>query len=279
MSKRWKLMVAVSALLGAAALALSLWAAREPEFEGKPFSYYLDNMSSRGEKEKAEAGRAMKAMGKQALPLLIHILERRESSLSARARRWLSQRGLAQTTAVPLSRQQINAAWACAQLGEDARPAIPALAPLLNEFPQANAAAYSLAQIGPGALPALTNALARGSAPTRMEAAGALGWFRLSEVAALALVRALMDSDAAVRGNAAASLQGYYGPPVPLVKPMMNLLDDSSEGVRFNALTVLWKYRSQPEVLDACLMMTNDPAASVRERAVENLRALETAKK
>src|SRR5688572_24262698 len=73
-------------LAGVALLCLAL-RPREPVFDGRPLSVWLQELGSENSVKANRAREAVKAMGTNALPTLIHLLGTRESFLKAKLRR------------------------------------------------------------------------------------------------------------------------------------------------------------------------------------------------
>jgi len=168
---------------------------------------------------------------------------------------------------------------ALAELGADAAPAIPQLAQMLKQGRNCNSAAYTLANIGPNALPVLIDALTNGGRSARLEVAGAIGTARFGEAgeaAVPALVECLGDNDPGVRANALAALQSIPKRPEIAVPALIAALADPD--VQESADTVLRKYAQV--AADATLPMLVQAAhqdqnpASVRFRAAEIVRAV-----
>lgn len=107
------------------------------------------------------------------------------------------------------------------------KPILPEVAPVID-LPKA--AAGSLAQIGPAAIPALKTALTDSDAEVRRQAARALGQMGpVAEPAVPELTVALSDGDASVR-QAAVQALGKIGPAAaPAIPALIEALDDASE--------------------------------------------------
>src|SRR5262249_44741190 len=124
-----------------------------------------------------------------------------------------------------------TASQALADLGQDAAPAIPQLAQMLNDGRTCNRAAWALVKMGTNSLPVLFDALTNGNQYARLEVAGAIGWFReAGEGAVPGLVECMKYDDPAVRGNAIASLQSIPKRPDIAVPALIAALGDPETG-------------------------------------------------
>ncbi len=107
------------------------------------------------------------------------------------------------------------------------KPILPDVLPVID-LPKA--AAGSLAQIGPAAIPALKTALTDADPQVRRQAARALGQMGPdAEPAVQELTQALSDADAPVRQAAVLAL-GKIGPAAaPAIPALIEALDDTTE--------------------------------------------------
>jgi HEAT repeat protein len=126
--------------------------------------------------------------------------------------------------------------------GHAAKPAVPAVSPLLHDRDNeiANQAARTLAQVGRYATPALVTALGDNSATVRHRAAWALSLMGPEAGAAVpALTDALGDKNEKVR-NLAATALGEIGPPAqPACPALVKALSDPDSTVRKQAAQAL----------------------------------------
>jgi HEAT repeat protein len=194
--------VFVAALL--AAFAWLVLRQHEPAYQGKPLSICLYEAYFAGpydtEPARINAANALHALGPQALPVLVRMVAARETIprfiLRDLAREFDSFH------LPPQVGKHEMAIWAFNLFGSSARPAVPALIPLLADKDVAVRAdaAQCLAAIGPAAepaVPALMEALKRSTGPA---------W-----------------QDAALRDYAAAAL-GEIGPPARSAIPYLATL-------------------------------------------------------
>jgi HEAT repeat protein len=229
---------AVFLVLGTVGLLVAWLAvshATEPEYDGQPLSSHLASLTYGDVRRERAAREAVRAIGTNALPHLIQILDARESRFKSVFNQVASRQSLVRIRCEPLFVRQMHAALACQELGPAAVPAIPALERLINDPELAPWAVQALAEIGPQTFPLLTNALFAGIPPARATAAGSLRLMRPREAAVPPLLAALKSSDGALRALAAESL-GALGLETPaIVTALISRLDDSDGSVRIAA--------------------------------------------
>ena len=219
-------------------------------------------------------------MGNQALPGLIHILQRRPAPVwSAKVETWAIRFRLWRAPELPLDEWQYRAARGCCILGGwidlDITPAIPALA-----YHATNAASWrlepymwGLVYSGPEGLSIVTNLLASAASPQIREEAARSLWItpkiRTPEIAN-ALLSATRDVDASVRVTSILSLQSFLrqkGLDKVIVPGAIQLLQDTNSAVRRWTLQLLANYSSAPGVGAAVSNLLSDPVPEVRSEA------------
>jgi hypothetical protein len=128
------------------------------------------------------AARALTAAGPRAEPLLMRMLERRETSVRVRLRRWLFRQYGIRLSFRPTSILHQRALDVCNLLCQDAGSAAPAVTKLVNEFPSASVnnttadyALNTLAVLGTNGIAGLIQALTNRSVPLQIRAAQLLG--------------------------------------------------------------------------------------------------------
>lgn len=191
-------------------VAFRVFAPREPEYQGKNLSEWLEVwrggqpaeeartraqvvLLERGtnaphwfielgqlknddsEKEK-QAIDAVRTVGTNGIPTLLRMLQYKDSRLKRLLKTLLRKQSFIRIESTPSYTRPVQAINGFLLLGVVAKPAIPELGRLLHNGKDgdlANYAALALAMIGPEALPALTNALADKDSGVRCEAARA----------------------------------------------------------------------------------------------------------
>jgi hypothetical protein len=210
-----------------AAVAWGVWSVhrREPVYEGKPVSYWLEGYEPSGNSVStgkglapptwAEANIAFQHMGADAIPNLLQALQWRDSPMKRQVRA-----ALAKVPFVRIRPISENLGWlaekALVSLGPSASNAVPRLVMDLSQdgsaFCQTTIPAI-LAAIGPAAAPAIPT-LVRMTMHTnfivRMDAIYALRKIGAEpEVVVPVLIQCLKDPDPGVRSYAARALQDF----------------------------------------------------------------------
>lgn len=221
--------------VGLLAAWLTIPNATEPEYDSQPLSYHLFSLTYGDVRRERAAREAVRAMGTNAVPQLIRILEARESSFKTCFNELARRQSLIRFRFEPLSVRQMHAALACQELGPVAAPAIPALAALVADPELAQWAVPALAEIGPQTFPLLTNALFSGNATAKVAAAGSLRHMRPRELAVPPLLRTLESRDARLRSLAAESLGAVGLDSSAIVSALIPRLDDVDNSVRISA--------------------------------------------
>lgn len=167
-------------------------------------------------------------------------------------------------------------AFALAELGPDAAPAIPALINALKHPSQdvRDAVNISLARIGAPSVSTLTNLLAHGDLRAREAAVQTIMKFQLSvRLTVPALAKLAVEADSPIsRQQAVEALGNIRLPTNPAIKALTTALQDREKNVRLaaaNALALM-PARAQPAIsnLTACL---SDESPEVRQAAANAL--------
>jgi HEAT repeat protein len=207
----------------------------EPVYRSRPLSFWLEEPFSRGAYEfrgaSPDAEQAVAAIGADAIPALLKMVAQRDTT----GRRILDHFG-GNFRFLHLrwhEGQGEAAVWAFKILGEQAKPAVPALIKLLADqdaMVQFNAA-RSLAGLGPAAgeaLPALIAALQRRTGPawqaTAVREAAALALGEIGAVAAPAIPQLAALSNIVSAELAIIKIQG--GPFQPFIERLRNTSDE-----------------------------------------------------
>ena len=204
----------------------------EPEYAGLPLSDYLRSLTYSQVRLERSARDAIRAMGSNAVPHLINILDARESRFKTWFNGVADRQSFIRFRFTPVAARQVQAAMACTELGPVAAPAIPSLTRLTEDPNLGSWAVAALAEIGPQTFPLLTNALNSRWPATRSAAIGHLRLARPRERAVPPLLMALSSQESHMRGMAAESLGalGLHSPEV--VTALTACLDDPDTSVR-----------------------------------------------
>ncbi|MDB6023025.1 MAG: repeat-containing protein [Pedosphaera sp.] len=194
MSKKFRVVLVVLLVAVLGGFAWVVLQPREPVYHGQPLSFWLDE-GRQGDWHGVEAAAAIRAMGSNALPRLMEMVQARDSGLR---RAMLKFSAKQKWVPIPVREQQdiqTEAYYGFTVLGPVARPAVPALIHLLEDEDRQvqGLAAVCLGRIGPeardavpGLIKYLNSALKRNTGNKRdcYELEGAA--FALGEIGAAA---------------------------------------------------------------------------------------------
>lgn len=250
MRKRIHIGLVILFVAAVGAISWRGFTSREPSYQGLPLSAWMQDMQWQNGWITPSVREALRHMSREALPRIIRDLKSRDSSLQYRILKWASDHHLTKTVPPPASIRNRRATMACMVIGPDAKPAIVALANLLNERP-AHDFASALARIGgPEAVSALIDLGTRpnATAEVRMNVAWVLGQCPSNAPLVVpALLRCLQDSNSIVRSDAASSLGNLREEPAVAVPALISALSDSDVHVRWNTCLALAKFTNQAQ--------------------------------
>ena len=265
MNRRRLILFGALALMAAGVVALWPRGPKEPVYQGKKLSYWIQEASRpRSETDSnrlQELRLAFTAIGTNAVPYLLAEFESRQSKLSAIAFRWLPQKtakalgfddcilrhgyavsgffhlGTNSAAALPIlasylndARRRADAAWAMTTSGEAALPYL-LKAPFTTTNSEANAALMNalgiVAHQNEGAIPLLIDLTGHTNDSIRADAATCLNRVTLrNDLVIPALVRLLTDASADVRRNAADSLCSLGDAATNAIPQIRQMLQD-----------------------------------------------------
>jgi len=269
----------------ALAVALSTWRnAGSFDYQGKSVKAWSLGLYL-SEPDRGEATAALQALGSNAVPRLIKMLQTSDSALHKRL--WSLLPKLPPRVRFVVVRRvkppnapvvRMAAARALGIIGPEARSAVPALVGALRDKEAGVRweAAEALGRIGRDSVPALIEGLWDRDVKVRHTAVYALGVVGPEAGAAVpALIHRLKDWDAGVRASAASSLSGIGAPALPA---LMDLLAREPGVEREAAARVLLEfYGSQGLAGQSRLSLAQDSAPGARARAIEKLGAIRPA--
>jgi len=232
----------------------------EPVYHGKRLNAWVADLHPRvGEARQQEAELALRAIGTNAVPYLLELLQHREPRLlrelrgfSQRTKTFLRMDPELELPWVAAVERDLQWSAAFAALGTSARPAFPTLTNLLLRPETASVSASALARIGSEAFGPLSRALESPHPEVRAAAAGALGTMAGDLLRIIPALRtALADSDKFVRINAVVSLgQIAETKPEAVLDDLIRGLRDTSPSVKIFAADFLARLgqRARPAV-------------------------------
>jgi HEAT repeat protein len=273
MRKRVRIALAVLLIAMVGAIAWQALRLREPVYQGKRLSLWLQRYSPDG--DSTEVDEAVRSMGTNAIPTLLGNLQATDSPLKLT----LAALGLRYTRA---ETRHVRAERGFKALEADASNAVPALVEIYEQTsaPSARrAAANALVEIGPAAkqaIPALIKSATNANSDVRAFALYTLGRMALEpELVDPVLIRALHDPDREVRYQAAYGLSSFAfmgGDTKPAVPALIEALQDSYTGVRGGAALALGHIHSETGVVVPALIESlHDREVFVRAQAAAAL--------
>ena len=262
MKKPWRIAgLVLAAALVIAIISGALSGTREPEYEGRKLTQWLEELrhpSPPSLLARTNAMIAIRHIGTNAVPYLVTTLHAKDSRFKTKCMELLSrQRWVNFHFRDDLLRRD-DALRGLAVLGPDARAAIPEIAKLLDDRNLAQMAAYTLHQIGADAVPLLTQALKSTNKWARSEAAGFLGASG-DEASVSSLIAALKDSDFITKSKAARSLSRFPQQADVIVPALIGCLNDPDDTFRMNAARALGAFgeKAKPAFPSLMKMVTN----------------------
>ena len=210
---------------------------REPAYRGKALTLWLQayvsaSSSGPGSREWREADDAVRHLGTNSIPVLLHLLRKRDSNLKLWVAALARRQRIITIRFVPAASWNTEASRAFIVLGDVAKGAVPELMRVYNEnISAASEAAVldALTWIGPAAKPAiplLLGAATNSNARVRANGLWALGEIHAEpELCVPTLIYALSDTDDWARISAAHAL-GMFGPDARSAVPSLTQLTD-----------------------------------------------------
>lgn len=261
----------------AAAITWQVLRVREPTYQGRRLSSWLQQYGTDGGSTQEEVDEAVRSIGTNAIPTLLRMLEANDTALKVKLSEsgLLWRFGLRFTPAAILHAQALQAFRA---LGVDGSNAAPALVEIYgrNISPSSRrATGDSLVEIGPAAkqaIPVLIKSSAGTNAEERAYAAYTMGRLALEPALVVpVLTHALHDVDREVRYNAAFGLGGIAfmgGDARPAVPVLVETLKDDYGTARAAAAMALGHIHAEPSlVVPALSGALRDSSEFVRAQA------------
>lgn len=228
-----RMLLAVATLLCLVGLRIFALPAREPVCQGKPLSAWLERFDepfattflAGFEDVPQPAVDAVRSIGSNALPMLLELIQARDSRAKERLLDLLEKQSVVKFRVTPASVKQRRATLAFCGLGPMALPALPKLKKLLADEHTALPAAIAIAQVGPEGLSVLTNALAGTNPLVRHACSYGLCNIPTNGAAVIpTLIASLKDRDAVVQCKAAEALGLIRDNPTIAIPALLDLL-------------------------------------------------------
>ena len=280
MTKRRTILIHLACGVLAVALYAILSGPREPSYQGRSLSQWLEVWSNTDKADPTNqmVREAMDAIGAKAIPSLLAWLSCEETPLKKKVNDIAIRIGEPFGWGPMFSdNRQMCAQVGFLHLGPQGRTAIPELVRLLNNpraTQTANAAAYALACVGTeGTIPPLLSVLTNPQHPAHSLAPMRISLMGTNALPLIpALVQCLQETNAETAAFAATTL-GYLRLEPDLVVPALaTSLRDARVRVRQSAGNALRRFGAESRAaVPALLGARNDPDPSVRELATRAL--------
>ncbi len=237
MTRRQSILILLLTGVVTAFLAYRAFHPEEPSWHGKGLSQWLAELDRDHD---AEAVEAIQRIGTNSLPVLLEMLQAKDSLFATKLMELNSKQSIVRFPVKRAYDRRTLAAAGLAILGPAAKPAVPALSQALNGKEPFLPAAYALAHIGPAAIGPLAEALTNRDSRVRQFTTSSLGWAGASNQAAISLlVATLKATDANTRAVAARSL-AQIGPVASNSIPaLIEAAADASDPVRWASIRAL----------------------------------------
>jgi HEAT repeat protein len=271
--KPWIALAIVAAVL---ALAAYVTRPREPVYMGKRLSEWLLNHDHNNEDALKEA---MKATGTNALPLLMEMLDAKDSRVELWLKRVARRQNFIEWEPTLASERNIIALFALSALGASAQPALPKMRELfLSDAPGGEQACASaaIADCDPDAFSFFTACLTNANTRVRHLSAMRLGNMRgQARVAVPQLIVALDDPDLSVRAHAARALGLIDYESDETLSLLISRLESSDDRVRVYTASGITSFGPRAHAaVEQLRQMTKDTNQTVRRSATNALRQI-----
>jgi len=242
--------LAIAALL-IAAIGWHVHATREPTYQGKRLGVWLaeaypwtgDQSPSRYD----ETDAAVHAIGKQAVPTLLRMLQTRDFPGQTVLARLAAKQYWVKIQFTEAEMEQWRAVQGFRILGPEARDAFPELRQLFQNPRLADSAALALAEVSPDALPVLRSGLTNQDERIRSAATWGLGWAQTAAWVGLPqLLQALQDSSPVLQNEAAWRLGDLRPDPATVLPALLKCAQQETEvGGRDASIHAIGCYSNQ----------------------------------
>jgi hypothetical protein len=270
--RRILLLLALAAVAMAAILVLWLRGPNEPMYEGKRLSQWIEEGYNNPDRRETTR-RALKAMGTNALPYLLHEFARKNIRWIENLKQWAySHRML---------RGQYEADWkrlfainyGLHLLGPDAAPGLPVLANYLDESLRGDMAVSVMGNCGAQALPYFLKALDSTNAVVWAPALNGIVRLNSETNSVLPiLIRLMSHSNGWVRARSASALVACRFQPELVLPPLVRTLSDPDPQVQVSAIYSLGSMgpAARPAIPELLRLM-KDPASKATLAASNSL--------
>jgi HEAT repeat protein len=226
---------------------------REPMFEGRPLSYWMQGyLQNSSEPLQLSARAAMREIGTNAIPTLLRMLQKRDSPVKLKLIAFSEKQHMFKIEHVPARLVNYEAEGAFIELGPQAKSAVPELIAIyernITEDSMATTAdvLISVDPAAKGVVTALVKSLSNPNWKIRRNALISLLCIHSEpKVVVPELIKCLNDSHLEVREQAISGLGNYGADAVAAVPPLISLLTNQDFDIRLGAFLALQRIDSQ----------------------------------
>jgi hypothetical protein len=273
--KRWSVLIVIGVM--AIGSLFLLRHRNEPQYQGKPLSYWIDRVReeliqshkthTRVNSRIAEDFKdAVRSTGSNAVPYLMKELGRTPSILQKLTPSFFVERGWIDKNYDFVDRN--IAAVGFFALGTNGLSALPELGVLLKDPEDAAHVASILPSLGESTYPVLTNALTNGDVRVRYAVVLATSHYKDSNRIAAVAVRCLNDPDADVRHEVIRRLLYKGFSRDEIVSKLITALNDTDSTVQLEAIWHLEKFEPIAiAAIHALEKLTTNAAPQIRAEA------------
>jgi HEAT repeats len=258
-TKKSRLRFVLAALFAGLLLAVCLTqlSPKEPAFQGKQLSFWLDqyraNLIPVDDAKKIalhdEARRAVRQIGSNAIPNLLTMLRETESVAVANWRALVSKQRVVRLHSKPAWVRNADGLRGFQILGADAKEAVPALIAIYEQK------------------------LSDSSQSSAVEALGAIG--PEASAAVPALLRGAVGSNSLVRARTIDALGQIHADPETVVPTLVQSLGDADRGVRLIAMRALGNFGSNAQqAIPVLTVLLQDPDKLVSKSAEQAIKQI-----
>ncbi|MBI3853044.1 MAG: HEAT repeat domain-containing protein [Verrucomicrobia bacterium] len=251
--------------------------AREPVYQDKPLTTWLEDLNSTALYTQDSAKAAIREMGTNAVPSLTEMLNAHDSRFKLLLMKLAAKQSLIRVRFRTKDESHLMAIKGFRAIGPLARPAIPPLIGFLNNAETANEAAYSLVVIDESIFP-LTRATTNQNyeVAVRSAAIARLASGQYDEQAVLAvLLKAFEDKNPEISSQAARSLGLLKKEPRLVVPSLIEKLSNANANVRQESAWALGRFGAEAATAIPSLLRTSeDQDRQVRNEAINALKKI-----
>ncbi len=266
---RWVLTVFFTVLL-LSILAFVLSDSREPSYNGQPLTFWLDKLKWWGTDSQNESAQAIRAMGTNAIPKLVKILNSPSVRLRQKVMFWLNkQRLFLNKFKIPPDRHW-QSTIAFKILGTNAQSAVIPLSKILQKSRNPGYVATSLASIGPASLDVLIQAINHPDFNVQAASIAALFSMRQTAFPAIpALLKKMEDGHTSLREMIVDSLAQIDAENPSALPALIKQLQSDDILIKKNAARTLKQYGPRAKAaVPQLLISIKDTDPQFREQAI-----------